>query len=178
MKHRISLILIISILLCLCSCAKDTRPAKSPVNFYYLGKEISYDGESEILLSEEREGAGYEADVEGLLTQYLKGPISESLRSPFPANVSVSRYATTANFVILELSDEFAQLTGIDLTVACACLSRTLFDLTQLDQILISATGTQLDGQASISFDLNDIYFVDNPLPSGETSDATATPAP
>ena len=178
MKHWISLLLIISILLCLCSCAKDTRPAKIPVNFYYLASEVSYNGTSEILLSEEREGAGYEADVEGLLNQYLKGPISNAMRSPFPAHVTVARYATTANAVILELSGEFAQLTGIDLTVACACLSRTLFELTQLEKVMISATDAQLDGQASITFDLNDIHFVDTPLPSGKTSNTTVTLAP
>ena len=177
MKYWISLLLIISILLSLCGCTQDMRPAKSPVNFYYLAKEVSYDGESEILLPEEREGAGYEADMEGLLNQYLKGPASDALRSPFPTHVRVTRYATTANTIILEMSSEFAQLLGIDLTVACACIARTLFDLTQMERVMISATDAQLDGQASITFDRNDIYFVDTTPPSRETSDSTATPA-
>ena len=158
MKQRISIILIISLLLCLYGCAKDASPAKIPVNFYYLAKDISYNGKSEIL-------------------QYLKGPVSDTLRSPFPAHVRVTRYATTANMAILELSTEFAQLTGIDLTVACSCLNRTLFDLTQLERVMISVTDAQLDGQASITFDLNDIYFVDTPS-SDETPDATVSPAP
>ena len=177
MKHRISIILIVSILLCLCSCANDTRPAKVPVNFYYLAKDVSYNGKSEILLPEEREGAGHEADIEGLLNQYLKGPVSDTLRSPFPAHVSVNRYATTANMVVLELSSEFAQLTGIDLTIACSCITRTLFDLTQLERVMISVTDAQLDGQASITFDLNDIYFVDAPS-SDKTPDTTVSSAP
>ena len=177
MKQRISIILIISLLLCLYGCAKDASPAEIPVNFYYLAKDISYNGKSEILLPEEREGVGYEADIEGLLNQYLKGPVSDTLRSPFPAHVRVTRYATTANMAILELSTEFAQLTGIDLTVACSCLNRTLFDLTQLERVMISVTDAQLDGQASITFDLNDIYFVDTPS-SDETPDATVSPAP
>ena len=174
MKRFTSFLLIFSILFCFWGCTKVTPAPTKPVRFYYPAADVIYDGKTPLIQAEVRESAGYENDVTGLLNLYLHGPTSEALRSPFPGRVTVSRYSSTANTAVLELSAEFSHLVGIDLTVACACIAYTLFDLTQLDRVQICATDVQLDGQSSITLERDDIYFVDTQDITETSSDATA----
>ena len=171
MKRWTSLLLIFAFLLATSGCTRTAAPPKIPVTFYYPAAETIYDGETVVIHSEIRDGAGYESDIEGLLTLYLQGPASEALRSPFPSQIAVIRYSTTANTANLVLNSEFAQLSGIDLTLACACIANTLFDMTQLERIQIFATNSQLDGQSSIILDRDDIYYLDTVTPTEEPTD-------
>lgn len=175
MKRWISLLLILVLLSSALGCVQSAPSPKVPVTFYYPAEKTVYDGKTAVIHKEVRDGAGYEDDMEGLLNVYLKGPSSEALRSPFPRLVTVTRFASTANMAVVELSAGFAQLSGIDLTVACVCIANTLFDLTQLDRVQIIATDSQLDGQASIALDRDDFYFADVPLATEATSEATET---
>ena len=166
MKRMTSILLILALLPALVGCSPKAEPPQSPVTFYYPADDTIYDGKTAVIHQEIRDAAGYEEDIEGLLNLYLKGPASESLRSPFPRQVKVTRYSTNSNTINLVLSSEFAQLSGIDLTLACACLANTLFELTQLERVQFFATDSQLDGQDSITLDRNDIYLADT-LPAG-----------
>lgn len=173
MKRWTSLLLILLLLVSTLGCAHTTPAPAVPVTFYYPAEETVYDGKTTVIHKEIREGAGYAEDLEGLLNLYLKGPSSESLRSPFPRRVTVSRFTATTNMAILELSSEFAMLSGIDLTLACACIANTLFDLAQLDRVQILVTDSMLDGQTSITLDRDDIYFSDAPPATEEAAQST-----
>lgn len=175
MRRWTTLCLILAVLVAATGCSHQAAPPKLPVTFYYPASDVIYDGKTGIIHSEIRESSGYEGQIEELLDLYFQGPVSSSLRSPFPRHVTVSRYATTANTAILELSSEFAQLGGIDLTLACACIANTLFDLTQLERVHIIAMDSLLDGQASIDLNRDDIFYVDIPSPAQNPSDATAS---
>lgn len=177
MKQRISLLLILVTLLAAVGCARNTPAPTVPVTFYYPAYETVYDGKTSVIHPEIRDGAGYEDDIAGLLNLYLKGPVSESLRSPFPKQVTVIRYGATSNIATLALSEAFAQLGGIDLTIACACIANTVFDLAQVDRVQILVADAQLNGQTSITFDRDDLYFSDISQPVGETEETTATSA-
>ena len=170
MKQWISLLLIAVFLLAATGCVRQTTPPELPVTFYYLAADTVYDGESTVLHKEIRDAAEYESDLVGLMDLYLKGPVSETFRSPFPRGVTVTRYAATANMINLELSSEFAQLSGINLTLACACLANTLFDLTELERVQILVTDAQLDGQTSITLDRDDILYWDDSSRADETT--------
>ena len=99
-----------------------------------------------------------------LLNEYLSGPLGEGLHTPFPANVRIASFNISASTVTVVLSREFSQLSGLDLIIACACLSRTLFDMMEQNRIQIAAYESLLDGQAYITFDRSSILFVDDPL--------------
>ena len=88
-----------------------------------------------------------------------------ALRSPFPAHLRVTRYATTGSTAILTLSTELSYLNGIDLTLACVCIANTLFDLTELSRVQIFAADAQLEGQSSITLERDDVYLIDTPAP-------------
>ncbi len=171
MKRWTSLLLIFAFLLAASGCSRNAAPPTTPVTFYYPAVETVYDGKTAVIHPEIRDGAGYEADTEGLLALYLQGPASETLRSPFPSQVTLIRYSTTSNTANVVLSSEFAQLSGIDLTLACTCIANTLFDLTQLERLQIFATNSQLDGQTSIILARDDIYYLDTVAPTEEPAD-------
>ena len=171
MKRWTSLLLIFAFLLAASGCRRKAAPPKTPVTFYYPAVKTVYDGKTAVIHPEIRDGTGYEADIEGLLALYLQGPASETLRSPFPSQLTLIRYSTTSNTASVVLSSEFAQLTGIDLTLACTCIANTLFDLTQLERLQIFATNSQLDGQTSITLARDDIYYLDNIAPTEEPAD-------
>lgn len=176
MKRWISLLLVIVVLLTLAGCAQTTPAPERPVNFYYPANETIYDGKTPVIQAETREGSGYEEDIAGLLTVYLRGPVSEELRSPFPRWVKVTHFAASANIATLELSSEFSLLSGIDLTIACACIANTLFDLTDVHRVQIYAADSQLDSQTAIVLDRDDIYFADTQdvIDSVSENDATS----
>ena len=174
MKRWISLLLALVFLLSAFGCTQTSPAPKQPVTFYYPAVETVYDGKAPVIHPEIRDGSGYEDNMEGLLNLYLKGPSSEDLRSPFPRQVTVSRFAVTPNIATLVLSSEFAQLGGIDLTMACVCIANTVFELTGLDRIQISSADSQLDGQASITLERDDIYWMDVPQPTEEPTQTTA----
>lgn len=64
------------------------------------------------------------------------------------------------------LSTQITKLTGIELTLACSCLSLTLFELTKCNSVEISVDGQMLAGQPSVLIHRDDLIFVDNTLQS------------
>ena len=163
MKRLLTLCCVLALLCTSMGCSTKTKPPKKPVTFYYLTQDTICDGKTEIIQPEERESAGYESNMEALLNIYLQGPRSISLRSPFPAHLTVTRYATTGSTAILTLSTELSYLSGIDLTLACVCIANTLFDLTELSRVQIFAADAQLEGQSSITLERDDVYWIDTP---------------
>lgn len=176
MKRWMSLLLVITCLIPLVGCTQTSPAPKRPVNFYYPATETIYNGKTPFIQAEVRDGSGYEEDIAGLLDIYLNGPVSEGLRSPFPRRAKVTRFAASSNVATLELSSEFSILSGIDLTVACACIANTLFDLTEVYRVQIYATDSQLDNQTSIVLDRDDIYYTDTQVATDGVSENTTTP--
>ena len=176
MKRWTILLLILVFLVTAAGCAQKAPDTATPVTFYYPADKTVYDGLTSMLHPEIREGAGYEDDIAGLMNLYLKGPRLEELRSPFPRQITVHKYSSTSNTATLELSSEFAQLSGIDLTVACACIANTLFDLTQVDRVQIFANDAQLDGQTSITLERDDFLYADIPVATNDTAGTTTAP--
>ncbi len=163
MKRLMILCCVVAMLITAVGCANKVTPPEKPVTFYYPALETVCDGKTEVIHPEVRESAGYEGNMEALLNLYLQGPDSITLRSPFPAHLTVIRFATTDSTASLTLSNEFSHLSGIDLTLACVCIANTLFDLTQLERVQIYTEDSQLEGQASITLERDDIYFIDTP---------------
>lgn len=176
MKRLTALILCVALLLFLGGCAGKKGPLQKPVAFYYRTAEVIYDGKTAMIGFEERESAGYEDNMIQLLNVYFAGPSSEKYRSPFPANLKAVSYSVLGSAVILELSSEFAQLSGVDLTIACACIAGTILSMTELDRVQISAADTPLDGQASIIMNRGNVLLLDMIGDPAETQEAAIDP--
>lgn len=172
MKQLTALLLCAALILS--ACAAKTEPLHKPATFYYRTVRATYDGSTPIIASEERESALFGDDMVQLLNNYFSGPVSETLVSPFPKNLKVSSYSTLGSTVMLELSSEFAQLSGLGLTIACACIASTVLSVPGFEQIQISAANSQLDGQRNIMLNRDSILLLDLAPESAAAADTTA----
>ena len=69
-----------------------------------------------------------------------------------------------ANALHVELSASLTMLTGTDLTLACACLARTCFGLTDAESVTITSDGL---GFVSMTLTRESLLLVDDtPIPT------------
>lgn len=160
MKRYASLLLLLAFLLTGCAPAQPRDPA----NFYYCRIEPTYDGADGLICPEQREVLGIRDDLDALLEAYFSGPASDGLELPFPRETAVVGWEMVRNSLHIELSEAFAQLTGIDLTIACACISKTFLELTDATTVRIRAGGVLMNGSQEIIMSENNLKLIDDSL--------------
>ena len=156
MKKFLALLLVIAISLSLAACASS-----SAVTYYYVRNESEYlygisDG---VLVGESREAAGHVDDLRYLLILYLHGPVSDNLTSPFPAGTKLVELTREDDALTVQLTSMFTILEGTDLTLACACLARTCFALTDVETVTILAMGLET---VSMTLARDDLLLMDD----------------
>ena len=164
MKRMICLLLSLSLLLGLPACAHHVDAPKEPVRFYYPRHidHFQYSDPDGVITHELRESAGYTERYTYLLNLYLRGPVTQELQDPFPVGTSVLSLELDPSSAELILTDSFAQLSGMDLTVACACLTLTVHGLTGAETLTITTQNRKLEPDGKIVMKLSDILFMDN----------------
>lgn len=162
MKRILSFLLTLILLLPLSACGSDGP--QDPGNFYYLRTEAQYEGTDGIIAPEERELKDLRDDIGALLKEYLQGPSDKALESPFPRDTTLLDWQMIRGSLHLNLSDSFAQLSGIDLSLACACLARTCLELTQASTIRIRADGAMLNGSTYVILSNDNLFLSDDSL--------------
>ena len=161
MRKCISIMLIIWILLSLCGCGQQNTQLQSPANFYYPVNS-KYRGEEERVIQPElRESAGCEKNLLKFTELYILGPQSERLVSIFPDDCYPVSVCHNGPVITVYMSPGFSRLTGIDLTMACACLSATLMDYAKANTVNICVKGTRLDDQRMIVMTMDSFSLVD-----------------
>lgn len=145
MKRWICCLLAIALVLGLWGCGPKAAGPIRPVNYYYPRLETDFESASRILVPEPRESQGHEGDYGYLLETYLRGPLDPELKNPFPADLTLERWEITDGTLRLTLSEGIGGLTGIDLSLACACLAGTGLELTGCDRVVLSASGLRGD---------------------------------
>lgn len=73
-----------------------------------------------------------------LLAQYLAGPESEELVSPFPAGTQVLDTVSDENGLTLIMSGEFFTLMGVEMSVASCCLASTVCEYAAVPKVVLS----------------------------------------
>ncbi len=169
MRRNIAMFLIFTLIIGLFGCKGSTdKDLIVPVAFYYCNDLESKEDFSNIFVKELREGDGYQNDKLALLNQYVAGPDSENLTNPFPSDLVVLSVETNRDTTRILLDEQIAKLSGLELTLACTCLSLTLFDLYPCSSVEISANNSLLDGQESILITNDTLIFSDNGYPATE----------
>ena len=64
----------------------------------------------------------------------------------------------------LTLSRGFATYSGLELTIACACITKTAISLTGVDIVRIRADQTLLNGAEYIQMDANSVLLIDQSI--------------
>lgn len=170
MRRIIGFLLCFVILFCLVGCTKQQEKLHDPIEFYYLHStqknQIQHGSEHSVITPESREGLGLRRHPGLLLDQYLKGPKTEYVQSPFPSGTTLIEWTSDDAVLTIILSDEFAELSGIELTIACACITKTFLELGGFDTVIIQAETLMLDGKASITMNSSNLLLFDDTVPN------------
>lgn len=129
-------ILLICVMLALCACSPKSEPMQRPENYYYCNTGPKYEIGESLFAVEVRETAQF-SSLETVLQNYLIGPVSENLTSPFPKEIRILSAKIDEFGLKLEISDHLAQLQGVNLTSACYCLAKTAMDMTGEETVRI-----------------------------------------
>lgn len=141
MKGRCLLILLLILLLAGCGAATgQTSVRADSVDFYYCNvletdKSDHYSGTTGALGTEL--WVAENATVEQLLAQYVQGPKTPGLRSPFPADLTVETCSVDSGVLTVFFGETWQSLAGLDKTLAQACLIYTMTQLPEVDAVRI-----------------------------------------
>ncbi|MBQ8359084.1 MAG: GerMN domain-containing protein [Oscillospiraceae bacterium] len=161
MKRACLLLCCALILQILSGCGKKDDDFELPVNFYYSNKEIAYNSQTGVIQAEKREGQSFHGNVTALLHAYLLGPHSDELYSPIPKDVYLVSCQIENDAAYIVLSAQFSKLSGIGLTTGCSAILMTLHDYAGVNDLVIRAKDSQLDGKDTLELSTDSIVLID-----------------
>ena len=162
MKKWIAALLTMISLLSLAACQKETPPPQGPA-FYYCANEVQYSMDSVTIQAEYRQNAAAD-NLQQMLVKYFAGPSSEELRSPFPSDMKLVEVSQDGDTIYVTVSDALSTISGLELTLACGCITMTCMDFTGAEKVVISVRDGLLGGQKSITMDANTLLLLDTVL--------------
>lgn len=160
MKYLIHIITILFVV-SLCGCAPKNSYTRSVVYFYYKTQPVEYMSENGVISVEERTITTPPTDYFTLLEQYLNGARSSTCVSPFPAGTTIKDFSINGSVAAIQLSPHLTILTGSDLTVACVCLAKTIFDMADVQAVQISAQNSLINNEPYLTIERNDFVLTD-----------------
>ena len=167
MRRRLSLtaalVLLLS-LLCACAAQHAQEMDENGYELYFLSDPNSAGGGDAIRAQEKRlvlDGAMETEDcVRALLEALLAGPDEPSLSSPIPEGTALKSLKVSGRRAQIDLSAQYARLTGIDLSLADYCITLTLTQLPDVARVRITVAGRELDYRSRQVFLARDILTV------------------
>ncbi|MBQ2785902.1 MAG: GerMN domain-containing protein [Oscillospiraceae bacterium] len=162
MKKMLCVIISFALSYTLISCDSSKESIQEPVDFYYCQLEMDYGIESQAISKEVRDAKDRRQDYSYLLSLYLNGPESYALYNPFPRSTSLKGFALQDSTAFVHLNSSFASLTGLDLTLACACITLTVCEMTGAQQVTIRADDALLDGNPQITMTSDSFLMMDD----------------
>ncbi len=161
MRRWICLLIPAIMLLLILGCTNNKTEYIQPVSVYYCRSQIIYNAIDGVLAPETREFSGFENDLRGFLNQYLKGPYSDKLSSPFPTGGWILALDRQNAQMHIRLSMHFSQLSGKEQTLACACISKTVFELIDCESVCLYIDGSQDSEDIAITITKEDLLLMD-----------------
>ncbi len=183
MKRVLSLLLLAALLVTGGCAAKQNGGFGTPIAFYYPSATELSAGDTVVSEIHYLDSTS----LWDVFNSYFAGPVSEALTSPFPAGTQVVDVAGGSDSLTLKLSGEFFTLYGVEMTLACCCLAKTVCEYLDISSLTVTdetesirmelrpeqyLVSNSLQGQSAESFT---VYFADSNLRYlvAETRDAT-----
>ena len=153
-----------ALLLLLTACALPQEPtAEEGYLIYYLAQMDEARGGDLIRGSYEQldlaEDASLTEQARAVVQQLISGPEEDSLRSPLPDNISLLSLTVQDRRAEVDLSEGFARLSGIELTLADYCLTLSLTALEGISAVSITAQGRAVGQQPKQLFYERDVLL-------------------
>lgn len=161
MKRLLCILMTAVLLLPLAGCIPQKNEIQNPVTFYYRKSDPAYGDDDSIIASELRDAGSSTGDAAAVIARYLQGPESPELSRTFPQGVTLVSLRTEDGVAHIVLDDSFSALTGINLTVACACLTMTVCELTGAASARIRTETTLLDENRVITMEPENLLLMD-----------------
>ena len=89
------------------------------------------------------EGSGGDP-IPALVDALLSPPETQGLTSPFPEGVRLLSWEVEEGRLHLDLSEQYGGLSGVDLTVADACLTLTLCQVEGVESVYVTVEGREI----------------------------------
>ena len=151
MKRRFFLIAAMALLLsllCACAAQRAQELDESGYEIYFLSDPDSAGGSDAIRAQKKRialDGTMETEDCVRVLTEaLLAGPDDQSLSSPIPEGTTLRSLKVSGRRAQIDLSAQYARLSGIDLSLADYCITLTLTQLPNVNAVSITADGHEL----------------------------------
>ena len=126
------------------------------------------------------EGSGGDP-IPALVDALLSPPETQGLASPFPEGVRLLSWEVEEGRLHLDLSEQYGGLSGVDLTVADACLTLTLCQVEGVESVYVTVEGSEIPYRPIQRLTLNDVLLStgqESPPPQTETPVAGESRAP
>jgi len=140
-------ILLLCIIGLLSGCDRTSSPVVSemeqPVSFYYLSSESTYHAAMGPLKAELRD-LEHGKSWEELVAEYLSGPNSEALYSPFADGTAMEEVSLQDGILSLVPNDAFFDLQGADLSLATACIVHTMAQLPDVEAVVLTSSQARI----------------------------------
>lgn len=172
---KVLCILMAALLLLFAACDKNTvlpEQMQNPVQLFYCRTEIDYGTEDGVIAAQTVDFGETRPTLSALLDRYLLGPTQEGLQSPFPKQLQVLSARQEKNKVMVQLDRTYDELSGINATVADACLAKTLLLFTGAEKVELLICNAKGDTLRSRIVADSDILLLDD---SSDTSSSTIT---
>jgi len=161
MKKLIALLLT---LILLAGCSVSPRSSGQTVLYY----PAQYDPADPQKLITEVPYKGVGDTAEDILADYFAA-VTDPTIVPFPSGVSIHSLKLKEDHATIVLSDQFAQLSGVNLTRSCICITRTVSELTGVSTVTVGCKTELIDGEQAITFSNSDILWIDEGFFTGIT---------
>lgn len=162
MKRICTLLLTLCMLVCLCACGTADETVKAPVDFYYPRVNLTYWENDSVIASEVREAYGHTEDLNYLVLLYLRGPASQELYSPFPANTGLAGLEQKNQTLTITLSGiSLSEQSRLQTSLACACLAKTCFALADVTSVRVNTVAGRAAGESDIVVDADSLLLWD-----------------
>ena len=161
MKRILCLICCILLLPIFSACSNRKNELQEPANFYYLNSNITYNTSSGVICAEQREAALFHNDLVLFLESYLKGPTSLNLEAVIPSTVSIESCAYEDGIVHIEFNEDFSELSGARLSIACSALLLSLNEYIGASGLNVCVKGGLIDGKEEVQISMDDLVLID-----------------
>ena len=153
MKRIIVFILLIAMTVCICGCGNRGSEMIKPVNVYYCRETVDHSSDLGIFAPIQLDIGEWDGRMLAFINFYISAPVRDGLRSPFPTGAGITSIEYLDNALRVQLNPLFARLSTGELTVACACISLTLFELTNANSVRFNHHGATNDTVAVMTRD-------------------------
>ena len=172
-KRWIDLFCAVILLLTACAVVKEPQEnMEQPVRFYYCfdRNDETYGGETGAMGWEWRDLGPERLTALEILEQYLQGPKSQKLTTPYPPELTVEGVLLENGLLTVNLSEEALELTGVERTLAAACLVYTMTQFSDITALRLTAGEAPLTGVWGETLELSDFLPADDTATSDQVT--------